>query len=75
MVEEIKKNLTSGTNVIIDRYAFSGVAFSAAKVNTIAWSILQYRKLVGASLQVLDQVKLVAQVLETRKIVNVLVLF
>jgi len=31
LVEEIKKNLTSGTNVIIDRYAFSGVAFSAAK--------------------------------------------
>ena len=32
MVEEIKKNLSEGTTIIVDRYAYSGVAFSAAKV-------------------------------------------
>ena len=30
--QEIMKTLMSGTNVCIDRYAYSGVAFSAAKV-------------------------------------------
>ena len=30
--QEILKTLQEGTNVIIDRYAYSGVAFSAAKV-------------------------------------------
>jgi len=30
-VTRIKSLLTSGTNVIIDRYAYSGVAYSAAK--------------------------------------------
>ena len=30
-VEELKKALLNGTHVIVDRYAFSGVAFSAAK--------------------------------------------
>ena len=32
MVDEIKKNLDEGTTIIVDRYAYSGVAFSAAKV-------------------------------------------
>jgi len=31
MVDEIKKNLDEGTTIIVDRYAYSGVAFSAAK--------------------------------------------
>jgi len=31
MVEEIKRSINSGTTVLVDRYAFSGVAFSAAK--------------------------------------------
>lgn len=31
MVEEMKKSLNSGITIIVDRYAFSGVAFSAAK--------------------------------------------
>jgi len=33
LVKDISSSLESGTNVIIDRYAFSGVAFSAAKEN------------------------------------------
>lgn len=33
LVKDISSSLESGTNVIIDRYAFSGVAFSAAKVS------------------------------------------
>ena len=32
MVEEMKKSIECGVTVLIDRYAFSGVAFSAAKV-------------------------------------------
>jgi len=31
MVEEMKKSIECGVTVLIDRYAFSGVAFSAAK--------------------------------------------
>ena len=31
LVNDIKEALSAGTNVIVDRYAFSGVAFSAAK--------------------------------------------
>merc|ERR1711973_776581 len=31
MLSELRKNLESGTHVVVDRYAFSGVAFSAAK--------------------------------------------
>lgn len=31
MKDELKSTLLSGTHVIVDRYAFSGVAFSAAK--------------------------------------------
>ena len=30
-VNELKQALATGTHVIVDRYAFSGVAFSAAK--------------------------------------------
>ena len=49
MVDEIKKNLDEGTTIIVDRYAYSGVAFSAAKVyityfyyklNNIFWIIV-----------------------------------
>ena len=32
LASDIKGLLAKGTTVIIDRYAFSGVAFSAAKV-------------------------------------------
>jgi dTMP kinase len=32
LMKDIRSSLDSGVNVIIDRYAFSGVAFSAAKV-------------------------------------------
>ena len=32
MVDEMKKALDSGENILVDRYAYSGVAFSAAKV-------------------------------------------
>ena len=32
LVDEIKQSLEDGVTVVIDRYAFSGVAFSAAKV-------------------------------------------
>jgi len=31
MVDEMKKALDSGENILVDRYAYSGVAFSAAK--------------------------------------------
>jgi len=31
LVDDITKTLNSGTSIIIDRYAFSGVAYSAAK--------------------------------------------
>lgn len=33
MKEEILKELRNGTTLICDRYAFSGVAYSAAKVS------------------------------------------
>lgn len=33
MKEEILKDLAAGTTLICDRYAFSGVAYSAAKVS------------------------------------------
>jgi len=33
LMKDIRSSLDSGVNVIIDRYAFSGVAFSAAKEN------------------------------------------
>lgn len=32
---EMKKCLTSGTTLVVDRYAFSGVAYTAAKQVTI----------------------------------------
>ena len=31
MLPKIMSTLQSGTNIVIDRYGFSGVAFSAAK--------------------------------------------
>ena len=31
LASEIKKHLSSGTTIVCDRYAFSGVAFSASK--------------------------------------------
>jgi len=38
LVPEIKSSLDNGTTVIIDRYAFSGVAFSAAKPGlSLSW--------------------------------------
>jgi dTMP kinase len=37
-VDEMKKKLNSGVNLIIDRYAFSGSAYSAAKKNmSLEW--------------------------------------
>ena len=35
MEKEIINTLMSGTSVLIDRYAYSGVAFSAAKVSSL----------------------------------------
>jgi len=36
--QDIRKDLSQGVNIIIDRYAFSGVAFSAAKPGlSLAW--------------------------------------
>jgi len=36
--KQIQKRLAEGTNIIIDRYAFSGVAFSAAKPGlSLSW--------------------------------------
>lgn len=32
--EAIKKDLLAGTTIVVDRYVYSGVAFSAAKVLT-----------------------------------------
>ena len=37
MIESIFKNLKEGKNVILDRYAYSGVAYSAAKGLDIEW--------------------------------------
>jgi len=38
MVDEIKRSLESGVTVLVDRYAFSGVAFSAAKAGVdLSW--------------------------------------
>jgi len=37
-VKQIQRRLAEGTNIIIDRYAFSGVAFSAAKPGlSLSW--------------------------------------
>lgn len=37
MQPEIVEMLKNGTNIICDRYAFSGVAYSAAKVRQIKY--------------------------------------
>jgi hypothetical protein len=36
--EGIKRDLLAGVNIIVDRYIYSGVAFSAAKV-CLVWCI------------------------------------
>jgi dTMP kinase len=40
MKEQILKDLASGITLVCDRYAFSGVAYSAAKVSVIALTII-----------------------------------
>lgn len=40
--EAIKKDLLAGTTIVVDRYVYSGVAFSAAKVVT-TWSVFMAR--------------------------------
>lgn len=37
--EDILDSLNKGINVILDRYAFSGVAYSVAKGETLEWSL------------------------------------
>jgi len=40
--EAIKKDLLAGITIVVDRYVYSGVAFSAAKVVT-TWSVFMAR--------------------------------
>ena len=35
--ETLEKMLNEGTTIVMDRYAYSGVAYSAAKVKIILW--------------------------------------
>jgi hypothetical protein len=42
--EGIKRDLLAGTTIIVDRYVYSGVAFSAAKVSN---SVLELMKGIG----------------------------
>ncbi|PVU99947.1 hypothetical protein BB559_000266 [Furculomyces boomerangus] len=37
--EEMKKELMNGTNLVVDRYAYSGVAFSSAKGLDVGWCL------------------------------------
>jgi hypothetical protein len=52
--EGIKRDLLAGTNIIVDRYVYSGVAFSAAKV--ISFGVTDDRDSIirGVGIRMLD---------------------
>ena len=37
MMDQLKADLLAGTNIVCDRYAYSGVAYSAAKGLSFSW--------------------------------------
>ncbi len=56
--KDMEKDLTEGVTLIVDRYAYSGVAFSVAKVHIIlflfSYIILRVSTLTGANLAIKD---------------------
>ena len=52
---EIEALLAAGTSVVCDRYAFSGLAFSMAKVHAVPATIELFQSLMRPPLQGLDQ--------------------